>query len=127
MGNYKASLSDSAANLLAIRWRVAPNSSLALTDLSWDESPDVGGISSIKISGSGSSVVGYWAFNNLGDDFIFTGDATFGWSGTMPTRSNLAFQIKGFEVSQPVSEPSIMLLLGSGLIGFLGLSKKFKK
>lgn len=44
MGDYEASLTDTSVNLLAIRWRVAPNSWLALNDLVWDGIPGVDGI-----------------------------------------------------------------------------------
>ena len=43
------------------------------------------------------------------------------------TNSVFSFQIDAFESSQPVPEPATVILLGSGLIGFAGLRRRFKK
>ena len=42
-------------------------------------------------------------------------------------QKSLTAKVEVVESSTPVPEPSTMLLLGSGLLGLVGLRRKFKK
>lgn len=113
MGNYAASYSDSAVgdvNALAFRLRATGTSSLTLSDLELDGAP----LATLSRNANGAE---YWLLSTIMGDFSLTGEATLAWTGTAPTRSNLAFQIKGLETPVEVPEPASLALLGMGLLG----------
>jgi F0F1-type ATP synthase membrane subunit c/vacuolar-type H+-ATPase subunit K len=62
----------------------------------------------------------YLKISDISEEFTLQGKVNFSWTGTQPTRSNLAYQIK---VGKPVPEP--LTILGSGVaLGFGALLKK---
>lgn len=50
-------------------------------------------------------------------NFTLTGAATMSWTGTQPTNSNLAFQIKAYDTPTAVPAPAALALFGIGLLG----------
>ena len=73
-------------------------------------------------SNSGTDDEDYLLIENISQPFTLTGRANLSWTGTQPTGSNLAYQIK-VGTSEPVPEP--LTILGSGLaLGFGALLKK---
>ena len=64
----------------------------------------------------------YLKISDISEEFTLQGKVNFSWTGTQPTRSNLAYQIK-VGTSEPVPEP--LTILGSGVaLGFGALLKK---
>jgi hypothetical protein len=104
---------------LFFRARSVSNGSLLLSGLALDGvsfGQDVGvtgaGLDFLQLAGGG-----------LADGFVLTGFATLAWTGTAPTNSNLAFQIKLGDVPQ-IPEPSTYALVLAGLAGLGFLARR---
>ncbi len=122
--NYTASVQNtSKVNFLAIRLRSTANTAATLLVLKWNGLSGVGGQSAVVQSGLTGTNPRYWLLKDLGGDFSFEGQAQFALlSGSWPTNSNLAVQIKGYEV---VPEPSTYAaLLAAGLAGMAFLRRR---
>jgi len=64
----------------------------------------------------------YLKISDISEEFTLLGKVSFSWTGTQPTRSHIAYQIKVGN-SEPVPEP--LTILGSGVaLGFGALLKK---
>lgn len=68
---------------------------VSVNDLSLD---GVGVYDQSSAAGPGLDIL-WIAGGNLSDGFVLSGNATLAWSGTPPTQSNLAFQIKVAKLS----------------------------
>lgn len=83
------------------------------------------GTSDLAVSAPGNSDadgVDYLLIQNISQPFTLTGRANLSWTGTRPSGSHLAYQIK-VGTSEPVPEP--LTILGSGVaLGFGALLKK---
>lgn len=111
-------------NTLYLRTRSARTDTAAtLQNLQLDGSSYTGSLTS-----SGASDVDYLRITDFSVPFTLTGEAILAWTGTAPSGSSLAFQIKGGYTRPdipPVPEPSSLLGLLS--IGGLGLAMKHRK
>lgn len=94
------------------------------------------------LSGNGSILLDagtpYWLAINLGDDTTDAGwnDNTTGASGTIainrgsgwvldgPVNDIGAFEVDGIPAASTIPEPSTLVLLGSGLLGFVGTLRR---
>lgn len=97
------------------RARSSLTSSVLLSELALD---GVAFGQNVSASGGGLDFLRV-ADGALDDGFTLTGRATFAWTGTAPTNSNLAFQIKLGD-APPIPEPSTYALMLAGLaaLGF---------
>lgn len=102
-------------NTLYLRTRSADNSSLTLQNLVVDGTPLT------NLFSTGNNVVDYLQVSELDGNFTLTGEAILSWTGEAPTRSALAFQVKGGYGAVP--EPLTLLGVGTAL----GFSTFFKR
>lgn len=93
---------------LALRLRATDAGSVSLSALALDGAP----LGTLTRAANGAES---WLLSPLSGDFSLAGAATMSWTGTAPTNSAPAFQIKGLET--PVPEPASLGLLGPGLLG----------
>lgn len=125
----------SPINSIFIRTRaVNPGSSITIDNLSLTDvnGNDMGvGSASSQTSGDSGGLDILWISSTLLDyDWTLSGTSTMSWTGSAPTNSRLAYQIKvgnatltGGE-SFPIPEPSSFILLGIGCAGLFLLKKK---
>ena len=120
MGGYSATYTNDAVselNLLVFRAASTTNSTAAFSNLVLNGTP-LGGPSATGENGRNSTVVeGIDPAN-----FTLTGRVTLSWTGTQPTGSSLAVQIKGFD-AVAVPEPGTLALFGTALLG-IGLLRR---
>lgn len=84
-------------------------------------------LGSLASTGAGGTDVDYLTISQLSGGFTLTGKSTMTWTGSIPTESKLAYQIKvGTSPTQSVPEPgtvAALLLTGIAAAGF-GTKKK---
>lgn len=76
-----------------------------------------------------SRLIKWLGVSNAGDlasGFSLTGDVTLSWSGSAPTGSNLAFQVKAANGPTQVPMPATLALMGIGLAG-LGAATAWRR
>ncbi|XWK90837.1 MAG: choice-of-anchor W domain-containing protein [Phormidium sp.] len=106
------------------RTRAANNSTMALSDLLFNGQA----ISNLLSSGLGSTDVDYLQISNITTPFTLTGKSLMSWTGTAPSRSNLAYQIKVGTTPpvESVPEPGTVGALFAASILSISLKKKQK-
>lgn len=96
MGNYTATYSNADVaelNALGLRVRAATNASTGIRNLTVNGGTLTGGSLNAV-----NSVVELVVISGLAGDFVLSGEASLNWSaGTIPSGSNLGFQIKGIK------------------------------
>ncbi len=128
----KTSIFENNFSDLYIRTRAAANGSSILVDNLFlsdaKMSSAIGATSSAAcLGGVGCSYndAEYLHIKDIVGNFTLTGRSTMSWSGSKPTRSNLAYQIKLVE-GEPVTvpEPAALSLFSLGLVGLLAARKQ---
>ncbi|OCR02430.1 hypothetical protein BCD67_14380 [Oscillatoriales cyanobacterium USR001] len=89
-----------------------------------------GGIPDLT-SNASTNKVNYLQISGITAPFKITGESTFNWTGTQPTGSNIAYQIKAGNFSEPspepVPEPITMVGMGLGLSGLAAARSRRKE
>lgn len=110
-----------SVNQIFIRTRETNTSNIRLDNLVFDN-VFLGAEAFSAPGGSDPDRVDYLLISDISEPFTLTGNVVLSWTGTPPTGSNLAYQIK-VGTSEPVPEP--LTILGSAVaLGFGGLLKK---
>ncbi|MFB2880092.1 choice-of-anchor W domain-containing protein [Floridanema aerugineum] len=105
-----------------LRTRAVNNSTMALSDLLFNGQA----ISNLLSSGLDSTDVDYLQISNITTPFTLTGKSLMSWTGTAPSRSNLAYQIKVGTTPpvESVPEPGMVGALFAAGVLSVGLKKK---
>ncbi|WP_071189553.1 choice-of-anchor W domain-containing protein [Trichormus sp. NMC-1] len=99
------------------------SNSITLSDLVFNGT-SIGNLSSV---GSATRDIDYLHLSNITTNFTLTGKTSFSWTGTTPTNSNLAFQIKVGTSPQSESVPEPGMLGGICLAATIGAAMSKKK
>jgi hypothetical protein len=127
MGNYTGILTDTeVADIDGLVFRVRPAgpvsqpSDVLLSNLVFNGNAlaTIGAATPPPDANSSGPVTTLRALEGIGaGNFTLTGAATLSWNGTLPTGSNLAFQIKAYDTPTAVPAPAALALFGIGLLG----------
>ncbi len=104
------------------RTRAADKSSMSLSNLMFSDSKTANlALGSLSSAGAGSSDIDYLQLGKISGDFTLTGKSTMTWTGTAPSNSALAYQIKvgttpKKEVPEPAAAGALMLVGIAGLV-----------
>jgi hypothetical protein len=109
-------------NSIFLRTRAADDSSLTLSNLFFNGMA-IGQNLLSSVSGTGSDI-DYLQISNISSPFTLTGQILMSWTGTIPTNSRLAYQIK---VGSTKSIPEPGAVGAMFLVGFAAVSYSKRK
>ncbi|MGV0024033.1 choice-of-anchor W domain-containing protein [Phormidesmis priestleyi] len=118
-----------AVSDIFFRTRAAANSSLLLSNLAFSDAKSKNlAITDVLSSGAASSDVDYLQLSKISGAFKLTGKSTMTWTGTNPTNSNLAYQLKvgTTPIQKKVPEPGTIAAIMLTGLAIAGSKKKAK-